>query len=101
MNKASKEGNLDIIKLLVKSGADINAVDRDGASSLHWGKDLFFNFINLKTPFLVKILKGVMNGRMDVVQFLVENGTNVNIKSRNGKTPIFFGTFKNVFKIKL
>ena len=35
--KASKNGYMDIIKLLIKNGANKDATDKDGATSLHWG----------------------------------------------------------------
>jgi len=34
---ASKNGHLEIIKILIKNGANTNAVDKDGATSLIWG----------------------------------------------------------------
>jgi ankyrin repeat protein len=58
---------IEAIKLCLTAGVDINAVDSRGQSALHgaafWGFD-------------------------DVVQFLVDRGAKLDVKDRQGKTPL-------------
>ncbi|WP_168464272.1 ankyrin repeat domain-containing protein [Wolbachia endosymbiont of Ctenocephalides felis wCfeT] len=64
---AIEEGNFEKIALLIKSGADINAQNKDGNTSLHLavirGKDIF-----------------------TIIKLLMENGANIDIKNSNDKT---------------
>jgi uncharacterized protein len=65
--RVTDESALEAIKLLLELGADVNAVNDDGATALHgtcyiqWGA---------------------------VAKFLVEKGANMNVKDKNGWTPL-------------
>ena len=58
---------IETIKLLVAAGLDINAVENTGRTALHGA---------------------ALQGFDPVVQFLVEQGANLDIKDRNGRTPL-------------
>ena len=60
---ASRDGFLDIVKLLVENGANINETNCVG-----------------RTPIYV----ASMRGNFEIVQFLVENKCNVNAKDKDG-----------------
>ena len=61
---------LEAVKLCVKLGADINAVNADGETALHGAA--------YRGP----------QGSSTIVQFLVDNGANVNVKNRRGWSPL-------------
>jgi len=65
---AAKNGDLESFKLLMKKGADIKALDKDHASVLHyacgWDKPI------------------------DMAKFLLEQGLDVDIKTKKGETAL-------------
>jgi ankyrin repeat protein len=58
---------LDVVKLLVDLGADMNAVNSNGQTALHGA---------------------ARAGRNSLVQFLAEHGAELNVKDRQGRTPL-------------
>jgi len=58
---------IETIKLLLAAGLDINAVENTGRTALHGA---------------------ALQGFDPVVQFLVENGATLDVKDRNGRTPL-------------
>lgn len=65
--EASFLGNLELIKLLVKNGADTNVVFQD-----------------IDTPLTLSIDKYYETKNLDTIEFLIENGANVNHKDSDG-----------------
>jgi ankyrin repeat protein len=65
--RKTQADSIEAIKLCLQAGIDINAVDSRGQTALHgaafWGSD-------------------------EVVQFLVDHGAKLDVKDRNGKTPL-------------
>jgi len=57
----------EVIELLIKKGADVNAKNRDGATPLH------------AAAFL---------GRTEAAELLIQKGADVNAKNNNGETPL-------------
>jgi len=58
LKKASKEGQCDVIKLLIKNGAIVKAKSVDGDTALHLGKiidQIFIPLINFNSVKLLKI----------------------------------------------
>ena len=80
IEKASKESAvgswdyLDIVKLLLKNGADVNIADIDGY-----------------TPFLY----ACYNSPFPVVSFLIDEGSDINISSRCGHTALMNAFLRN------
>jgi len=66
---AAREGDVDLARMLVGAGADVNAVAGDG-----------------KTPLALAIF----NGGYDVASFLVDNGADVNRADAQRFTPLFW-----------
>jgi len=66
---AAREGNVDLARMLVEAGADVNSVTGDG-----------------KTPLALAIF----NGGYEVASFLVRSGADVNRSDAQRFTPLFW-----------
>ena len=70
---AASTGDLQAIKRYIKEGRDVNALDKTfQISAMSWG---------------------ALHGQTEVVQFLIENGADVNVKSGDGATPLHSAAF--------
>lgn len=79
LHSASKSGNMELVRLLIQEGADVNAQDEDGESPLHGAMARSDNY--------------------NVARTLIENGADWGSKAVDGKTPfhnIFNNTISNV-----
>ena len=92
--KAAYYGHLEIVKYLVENGADINAKDNNGWTSLIHAaynghlevvKYLVENKADINAigkyfgfDGLTSLMFASMNGHLEVVKYLVENGANIN-----------------------
>ena len=80
LHSASSSGNMELVSLLIREGADVNAQDEDGESPLHGAMARSDNY--------------------DVARMLIENGADLSSKAVDGKTPfhnIFNNTIQHVF----
>jgi|GEM_PF-401579 len=64
---AARDGDLPTVQTLVAQGADVNAVNENGSTALHFAAD---------------------KGRTEVVRFLLDHGSSVNVKAKSGSTPL-------------
>jgi ankyrin repeat protein len=78
-NKTTQKTALDAAKLLLELGADINAVNANGETALHGA--------------------AYREKGADLVQFLVDKGAKLNVKSKRGWTPLVIaeGVFGGAF----
>ena len=74
LHSASNSRNLELVRLLIQEGADVNAQDEDGDSPLHSAMMRPDNY--------------------DVARTLIESGADVSNRAVDGKTPLhtFFNT---------
>lgn len=77
---ASEHNKLPIVKELIAAGAEIDAVDKNGNTALHFAAE-----------------NG--NGTLDVVQFLLEKQADPNLKDNDGWNSLMFATSKGDVKI--
>lgn len=88
-------GYYETVKTLIDCGAEVNAKDDDGNTSLHYavalGKLNFFQSTNLNIELnqsLFKLFPHFCLGRDKTVKILIENGAEINCKDKNGLTPL-------------
>lgn len=99
---AAQRGDLEAVRSLVRSGADVNAAQGDGMTALHWAADrgdadlanlLLFAGANVDagtrigryTPLHI----ATRQARVDVVEALLEGGANPLARATNGgATPL-------------
>ena len=67
LHRAARDGDTNLVKVLITNHADINAKERDGRTPLHWA---------------------ALNGHLDVVNLLLVNGAAVDAMENDGKTPM-------------
>ncbi|KAL6714753.1 Ankyrin repeat domain-containing protein 55 [Lecanora helva] len=74
LHSAANMGNLELVRLLIQEGADVNAQDEDGDSPLHSAL--------------------VRSDNYEVTRTLLENGADLSSRAVDGKTPLhtFFNT---------
>lgn len=75
--KASLFGDYNKAKLLIESGADVNALDIYGKSAL---------------------TRAVRNQHSDIVELLVQNEADVEVKTDTGWTPLIWACFNQDYK---
>src|SRR5262245_40913800 len=90
--KAALQGDLKDLQSRIEKGEDVNAIDLDGHSALMWA------------------MKGTMAQSISdeeitkAVQLLVKAGAKVNIKDKQGNTPLILASekdFKDVIPVLL
>jgi len=59
--RASKNGNIDVVKQYIEEGSDVNAKDENGWSALMWAS---------------------YNGHLDTAELLLQSGADVNAKKQ-------------------
>lgn len=72
------------MNLLLEYGADINAKDDLGITPLHlaWFVSIYFLLLKKKTEIIVSFFSGGIN--IEVIDFLLKNGADINAKSNDG-----------------
>jgi len=74
MHYAALRGHLDVVKILIQLGVDVDSRNHNGWTPLYGA---------------------VNNGYPDVIKALVESGADVNAKDENGEIPIHIAVFKD------
>ncbi|KAG4091762.1 ankyrin repeat-containing domain protein [Neocallimastix lanati (nom. inval.)] len=97
-----KNGNIDIVKYLVKNGVDVNTDTIFGETPLFYkcrgGNVVIVKYliehgadINKENNFgEIPLFISCEKGNVDIVKYLVEHGADVNKKNDKGETPLFY-----------
>jgi len=78
LDNAVLQGNLSLLKSLIKEGYNINSIDK-------YGRTVIYN--------------AIMKGFQDIVVQLCLAKANVNNQDKNGKTPLHFASIYNQLEI--
>ena len=108
LHKAAKEGNIEKVKSLIASGADVNAKSKYGDTPLHYAArrghkiigELLINKgaeVNAKnksgeTPLHI----ATFDGYKDFAEFLINNGANIDAMNKQGNTPLIWNDLRQV-----
>lgn len=102
LHLAAESGNVEIVKILIDNGADINALTNLGDTPMD--RAIIFNNINvvellLEEGFEInKSINGkttplcvaVVFNKLSIVEFLLKNGADATFKNKVGETPLHF-----------
>jgi ankyrin repeat protein len=81
LHRAVRSGNIKIVELLLKNGADVNATDIDGYTPLH----TVFYIDCERLPCKDKEKNDLL---LNLCKLLIDNGADVNATDKNGKKPL-------------
>ena len=92
--KAIEQGEIEVVKKCLKNGANASAINRDGytalSNSIPCGILPFPNTQNLKD---------IQKNKSEIVKILVENGADVNQKTKtNGSSPLSLSIYNHQFE---
>lgn len=97
LSYTAKYGHAELVKLLVKKGAHINAADRDGCTPLYWSWNMDMAQLFIENGADVSaadrdgwtpLHRALHRGHMDIAQLLIEKGADVNAATKDGRTPL-------------
>lgn len=101
---AIQKANLDLIKMIIKSGAYINTTDNNNWSPLNYA--IYFKDINIAKLLIQNganvnnessyspLIHAIMFDKLDIAYYLIENGVALNSKEYYGWTPLMIALAK-------
>jgi len=75
LHSAAESGRLDILRLLLRKGANPNLQDEDGKTPLHYALDEYYSRRNDKEDI------------MEIIELLVAYGADIEIEDNEGRSP--------------
>lgn len=80
LNFATRQGNLELTRLLVEAGADIEATDANGITPL----------INaILNHSVANVSRSGRSDHLKIAQYLIDSGANINAQDWYGQTPLW------------
>ena len=102
LHSASDQGNFAVAKLLIESGADVNAVADDGSTALHTiNVNAYLKNLNLFRNFSHERMVTVdeSDGHIAVLKLLLSKGAKIDHRDSFGVTPLYLMTERGMIKI--
>lgn len=116
LHLASLSGNLDIVKYLIKCGADVHTQTKGACKytplfiAFRFEKNNIFEWIidnrellriDIDKEYSGNSLLGwaCFHDKINALELLINKGANVNHRSRDGKSPVFFTTNIEILKL--
>lgn len=90
LHSAAKNGSIELVKLLIENGANVNARDKYGETPLHHS---IYHSVLDETQSNNNVSKE------EIVKLLIENGADVNAKNNNEKTPLHYAESVTIAKL--
>ncbi|XP_058527317.1 fibronectin type 3 and ankyrin repeat domains protein 1 isoform X1 [Ochotona princeps] len=102
-------GHLDVVQYLRRHGASWEATDLGGCTALHWAADgghchviewmikdgCEVDAVDSGSGWTPLMRVSAMSGNQRVASLLIEAGADVNVKDRDGKTPLMVAVLNN------
>ena len=111
LTNACKDGDSEYVKWLIEKGVNINTLDSQGFSPLHWaigkgnfelvelllkhGADINLKAADTTTPLHI----AVQRSHTQIVDLLLCYGADVNVVTSDGNTPLHWAAKKNTLEI--
>ncbi|MCS5711375.1 ankyrin repeat domain-containing protein [Candidatus Berkiella aquae] len=96
---AARRGYREIIQQLILSGANINAQDIHGKTALHHLVSPIRELFRSPGDLFISFPIGEISHDQRILQLLLENGANCELRDENGDTPLHLATKQNFAKI--
>ena len=108
---ASKNGDLEKVKLLIENGADIEAKDNNGDTALILAS--YYRYLEVIQYLVEKganinatndngwtsLMYASKYGELETIKYLLENGTDVNIKNKNGNAALDLAKIEDIKEV--
>lgn len=105
---AETNRNPAVVRVLLNAGADINGRDSHGRTALHWAALTNPNSMANSNSDLVRVLLhgddlpgrmiylvGREQGNAEIVEMLIDAGSDVTVRDSNGRTPLHWAAISN------
>ncbi|XP_061185021.1 ankyrin-2-like [Saccostrea echinata] len=112
LHDAARGGNIQIVKLLIEKGMDINTLQKDGETILHQscrsGKMEMCRYLVNHSSDLLEIRdnngwtvlhSACRGGRIEIVSFLIQKGLDLNTLSNDGKSILHITCLNGMIEI--
>jgi ankyrin repeat protein len=112
LHRAAKNvfGHLEVVRALIANGAEVNEVDKDVCTALHYAasdgrSDVIQELIakgadvNLvESNGMTALHRAVICGHLGVVEVLIANRAELNLKDKNGKSALSYARYDAIAK---
>ena len=111
MEGGKKKGHLDILRLLVEAGADVNKADNNGETSLWMASkegnlevvrlllDAGANVDKADNKGMTPLYVASYMGHLEVVRLLLDAGADKDKADNNGMTPLYIASYKGHLEV--